>query len=333
MKGGALPAATMLNDPEFLRKAERASLLQEPGQPTYRLPRPLFVPGKNAWERRYNREDEHDGVRSSASNQGSSSSSQEGEVDAQVRPNTALLSDGAGAFPDSTITTGKAARQGRISDYTETLSLPFARVSNDCKAAIQSPLASLAAKRIGSDGEKTRPRRTPFTTPYKKRNTKARQDPRSRQPPLAAHRPQQPSQLVGAAHPDSPAYGDVQLPVLRIPEGRRRGLDEMMDSAFQTDVSMPLSPQDKTATKGVQLAKCEMHESNADIPALDDRFAPTLAGGTVQGSWTRVPERATIDFEMTKEKEGCDVGEYQGSLGMISQFVRRTKRRQREDWR
>ena len=39
-----------LNDPDFLSKAERGLLPQSPEAPTYRLPRPLFVPGYDPFE-------------------------------------------------------------------------------------------------------------------------------------------------------------------------------------------------------------------------------------------------------------------------------------------
>lgn len=47
-----------------------------------------------------------------------------------------------------------------------------------------------------------------------------------------------------------------------------------------------------------------------------------------KGSWTRLPERKVIEDDMVQEKErqASDQDEYEGSLGMISQFVRNMKR-------
>ena len=147
---------------------------------------------------------------------------------------------------------------------------------------------------------------------------------------------QPPRPLTRVTLPAPNADDDVPLPVFHVPEGRRRGLHEMVGSALQTDLLQLPPPRESAAIKGLQLARCEMHQSNGDIAALDDRFVPTLPVGPASAleerSWTRLPERKVIEGDMVRKKErlGDDVDKYAGSLGMISQFVRSMKRERKQ---
>jgi len=328
---------TILNDSDFLKKAERGSLPKEPEPPIYRLPRPLFVPGENAWERQCNRDDNYYQNQSLSSSPGSSSS-QDKDACAPGKTGSALLSVGADAFLHSTSGRSRAARlrstevslsrrQQCSSDCVEELQLLFARQSDTGRAPTE-PRSPAAYE--SSDVELPRVMRKPALT-----TQETGTHPDRHSSAAHAHSPnghKHPSRPLARTRQSPPtAVGDMPLPVVRVAEGRRRGLHEMVGSALQTDLLQPPPPRERAATKALRLARREMHRSNDDIAALDDRFAPTLpvspGSALEERSWTRLPERKVIeDMVQANEKQRCDVDEYEGSLGMISQFVRSMNR-------
>lgn len=334
----------MLNDPEFLSKAERGFLPEEPDQPTYRLPRPLFVPGENARERHCNGEDDYYRDWPSPSSPNSSRCQEEG-LTHQEKASAGILPDDAKAFLNSTPRTkrratprertkvGFAPRQRRWLEHVKVPSLPFA-VAPDHGLEANGP--HVMAPPIRRDLRTLGSAREPATAASEKPGVSAGRRDGTVHPHFSSEAQHTVSHTRTAKLPRPLILDNTPLPVFRVPEGRRRGLDEMVDSALQTDVRLPVSPRDKAPTKGLRLAKCEVHQSDGDIAALDDQWVPTMPVGADsalwRGSWTRLPERKVIEDDMVQEKErqASDQDEYEGSLGMISQFVRNTKRAQQQ---